>query len=477
MRKQLAALGVLCALLPGLVLHTQAAEAPAVSAASAVLMDGETGRVLYAKDENTPRAIASTTKLMTALVAAEYLGGDLSRQVEIQREWTGIEGTSLYLVPGETLSLKTLFYGLLLPSGNDAAVALACACAGDVDTFVGWMNQRAQDLGMTHTHFSDPNGLGDENHYASALDMAKLGRACLQNPTVAEAVVTKSLTLEDRQLVNHNKLLWQYEGCTGMKTGYTRQAGRTLVSSAERDGQTAGAVLMVLDVTEKEAQEQYRREFTANVSHELKTPLQGIIGSAELIENGMVKPDDLPRFVGHIHTEAARLVTLIDDIIRLSQLDEGGELPTEPVDLLTVSQEAAQTLQDAAAARQVTVSVQGEPAVIPGVRRLLYEIVYNLCDNAIKYNRDGGRVDITVVHDADGSSVTVADTGIGIAPEHQARVFERFYRVDKSHSKASGGTGLGLSIVKHAMQLHHGRIELESTPGTGTTIRAIFPKA
>lgn len=238
MRKQLAALGVLCALLPGLVLHTQAAEAPAVSAASAVLMDGETGRVLYAKDENTPRAIASTTKLMTALVAAEYLGGDLSRQVEIQREWTGIEGTSLYLVPGETLSLKTLFYGLLLPSGNDAAVALACVCAGDVDTFVGWMNQRAQDLGMTHTHFSDPNGLGDENHHASALDMAKLGRACLQNPTVAEAVATKSLTLEGRQLVNHNKLLWQYEGCTGMKTGYTRQAGRTLVSSAERDGQT-----------------------------------------------------------------------------------------------------------------------------------------------------------------------------------------------------------------------------------------------
>ena len=249
------------------------------------------------------------------------------------------------------------------------------------------------------------------------------------------------------------------------------------LSRIESDGKVVGAVLLAFDMTAQAFAERSRREFTANVSHELKTPLQGIIGSAELIENGMVKPDDLPRFVGHIHTEAARLVTLIDDIIRLSQLDEGGALPTEPVDLLTVSQEAAQTLQDAAAARQVTVSVQGEPTVIPGVRRLLYEIVYNLCDNAIKYNRDGGRVDITVAHDADGSSVTVADTGIGIAPEHQARVFERFYRVDKSHSKASGGTGLGLSIVKHAMQLHHGRIELESTPGTGTTIRAIFPKA
>ena len=248
------------------------------------------------------------------------------------------------------------------------------------------------------------------------------------------------------------------------------------ISRIASDGKPIGTVILAFDITEQEFAERNRREFTANVSHELKTPLQGIIGSAELIENGMVRPDDLPRFVGHIHNEAARLVTLIDDIIRLSQLDEGGELPTEPVDLLTVSQEAAETLQDAAAARQITLSVQGEPTVIPGVRRLLYEIVYNLCDNAIKYNRDGGRVDITVAHDAGGSSVTVADTGIGIAPEHQARVFERFYRVDKSHSKASGGTGLGLSIVKHAMQLHHGRIELESTPGTGTTIRAIFPK-
>ncbi len=258
------------------------------------------------------------------------------------------------------------------------------------------------------------------------------------------------------------------------------RAGRVYqfdISRITSDGKFLGTVILAFDITEQEFAERNRREFTANVSHELKTPLQGIIGSAELIENGMVKPEDLPRFVGHIHAEAARLVTLIDDIIRLSQLDEGDAMPTEPVDLLAVSQEAAENLHDAAAARNVTVSVQGEPTVIPGVRRLLYEIVYNLCDNAIKYNRDGGRVDITVAHDAGGSSITVADTGIGIAPEHQGRVFERFYRVDKSHSKASGGTGLGLSIVKHAVQYHHGRIELESTPGTGTTIRAIFPKA
>lgn len=256
------------------------------------------------------------------------------------------------------------------------------------------------------------------------------------------------------------------------------RAGRVYqfdISRTTSDGKFLGTVILAFDITEQEFAERNRREFTANVSHELKTPLQGIIGSAELIENGMVKPGDLPRFVGHIHAEAARLVTLIDDIIRLSQLDEGDAMPTEPVDLLAVSQEAAENLHDAAAARDVTVSVTGQPAVLPGVRRLIYEIVYNLCDNAIKYNRDGGRVDVTVAADAGSSSITVADTGIGIAPEHQARVFERFYRVDKSHSKASGGTGLGLSIVKHAVQYHHGRIELESTPGTGTIIRVVFP--
>ena len=258
------------------------------------------------------------------------------------------------------------------------------------------------------------------------------------------------------------------------------RAGRVYqfdISCITSDGKLLGTVILAFDITEQEFAERNRREFTANVSHELKTPLQGIIGSAELIENGMVRPDDLPRFVGHIHAEAARLVTLIDDIIRLSQLDEGDAMPTEPVDLLAVSQEAAENLHDAAAARDVTVSVTGQPSVIPGVRRLLYEVVYNLCDNAIKYNRGGGRVDVTVAADAGSSSITVADTGIGIAPEHQGRVFERFYRVDKSHSKASGGTGLGLSIVKHAVQYHHGRIKLESTPGTGTTIRVVFPNA
>lgn len=243
MRKRLIALGVLCALLPGLCIHSFAAEAPAVSAASALLLDADSGRILYRKDENTPRPIASTTKLMTALVAAECLE-DLSQTVTIRREWTGIEGTSLYLKPGEKLTAQTLLYGLLMHSGNDAAVALAGYCAGDVETFVGWMNQRARDLGMVNTHFSDPNGLGDENHYASALDMARLGAACLKNETVAEIIATKTVALEGRSFTNHNKLLWQYEGCTGMKTGYTRQAGRTLVSSAQRDGQNLVCVTL-----------------------------------------------------------------------------------------------------------------------------------------------------------------------------------------------------------------------------------------
>ena len=249
------------------------------------------------------------------------------------------------------------------------------------------------------------------------------------------------------------------------------------VTRIQTEGRTAGTVLLVFDVTERAFAERNRREFTANVSHELKTPLQGIIGSAELLENGMVKQEDVPRFVGHIRSEAQRLVTLIGDIIRLSQLDEGEPMPTESVELLAVAREAAENLQSAAAARNVTVTVEGEPVELTGVRRLLYEIVFNLCDNAIKYNTDGGRVQVTVTKENETAAVTVRDTGIGIPPDQQDRVFERFYRVDKSHSKASGGTGLGLSIVKHAVQYHHGTIHLQSEVGKGTEIRVTFPVA
>ena len=247
------------------------------------------------------------------------------------------------------------------------------------------------------------------------------------------------------------------------------------ITRIDSQGDMLGAVILAFDITERESGERLRREFTANVSHELKTPLQGIIGSAELIENGMVKSEDMPRFIGHIRGEAQRMVALIGDIIRLSQLDEGEEMPREDVGLLEVARRAAEQLDTTAQARGITLTVEGQPTVVNGVRQLLYEVIYNLCDNAVKYNVDGGSVRMTVSGDGANACVTVADTGIGIPLEQQARVFERFYRVDKSHSKASGGTGLGLSIVKHAVQYHGGSISLNSRPGEGTTVRVWLP--
>ena len=248
------------------------------------------------------------------------------------------------------------------------------------------------------------------------------------------------------------------------------------LSRIDSDGRVVGAVLLAFDITEQEYAERNRREFTANVSHELKTPLQGILGSAELIEKGMVQPEDVPHFIGQIRTEATRMVTLIGDIIRLSQLDEGDEMPREKVELFALAEEVTDSLKDEAAKKTVTLVVEGQAASIEGVRRLLYEIFYNLCDNAIKYNVPGGSVHFFVDSNEKSAVVKVADTGIGIPAEDQSRVFERFYRVDKSHSKASGGTGLGLSIVKHAVQYHHGSIELKSEPGKGTEITCVFPK-
>jgi len=248
------------------------------------------------------------------------------------------------------------------------------------------------------------------------------------------------------------------------------RAYRFDMSSIQSAGNLLGAVILAVDVTESRNAEQMRREFSANVSHELKTPLQGIIGSAELLENGMVKQADTPRFVGHIRKEAARLVNLIEDIIRLSQLDEGVELPSEQVDMLQLCQDVMEILAPSAAEKQVSISVSGAGFTAIGVRRMLHEMVYNLCDNAIKYNVPGGSI---TIH-AENNRLVVSDTGIGISTEHKDRIFERFYRVDKSHSKASGGTGLGLSIVKHAVAYHKAEIALESTPGKGTIITIQF---
>ena len=239
-----------------------------------------------------------------------------------------------------------------------------------------------------------------------------------------------------------------------------------------------GAVILVLDVTEKEAQEQYRREFTANVSHELKTPLTSISGIAEIIRNGIVKPEDIPHFAGKIYDESQRLITLIGDIIKLSRLDENQvPMERETVDMLEMARDVVQQLSSVARKSGVTLVANGTHGQVQGVRQVLGEMVYNLCENAVKYNRAGGRVWVDVQQVADHVVLRVKDTGIGIPAAEQGRIFERFYRVDKSHSKAVGGTGLGLSIVKHGAALHHATISVSSEPEQGTEITLTFPAA
>lgn len=248
------------------------------------------------------------------------------------------------------------------------------------------------------------------------------------------------------------------------------------ISRIEAGGEAIGAVILAFDITEQADAERLRREFTANVSHELKTPLQSIMGSAELIENGLVKQEDMPRFVGHIREEAARLVTLVEDIIKLSQLDEQGELPKEHISLFEIADEVRGVLRDSADKKDIAFAVTGDNGEIYGVKRLLFEVIYNLCDNAIRYTPDGGRVEVSIAETEKEAVLTVSDNGIGIAPEHHARIFERFYRVDKSHSKKSGGTGLGLSIVKHSVMYHNGKISISSEENKGTVVTVVLPK-
>ena len=249
---------------------------------------------------------------------------------------------------------------------------------------------------------------------------------------------------------------------------------RVLANPVEQDGAVTGAVLIVLDVTEKERREALRREFTANVSHELKTPLTAILGTAEILENGLVKPEDIPHFAGNIHREAQRLIGLVNDIIKLSRLDEGGTAAQwETVDLHAMAEEVLRQLAPAAEKQQVTMTLEGGAGPVRGVPQIIEEIIYNLCDNAIAYNKPGGSVRVTLSSTPEGERVTVADTGIGIPRELRERVFERFYRVDKSHS--SGGTGLGLSIVKHGAAYLGAQVELDSEPGKGSTFTLTFP--
>ena len=258
-----------------------------------------------------------------------------------------------------------------------------------------------------------------------------------------------------------------------------RQGGRccqVMANPVLRDGEVEGAVVVILDITEREERENLRREFTANVSHELKTPLTSISGFAEIIKNGIVKPEDIPRFAGNIYEESQRLVTLVDDILNLSRLDEADvQLEREDFDLSSLARDVAGRLKASAKKNGVVITVIGDKAEINGVKSIVDEMVFNLVDNAVKYNKQNGRVTVTVDSSSDGTALTVTDTGIGIPQADVDRVFERFYRVDKSHSKEIGGTGLGLSIVKHGAAFHNAKVSLQSTEGEGTTGRLVVP--
>lgn len=269
-------------------------------------------------------------------------------------------------------------------------------------------------------------------------------------------------------------LAGEHSRCIAPLAGGVFQATASPIRSG---GQVTGVALLMFDVTEKQQLEQQRREFTSNVSHELKTPLHAISGYAELLKTGIVAQEDVGGFSERIYRESQRMIRLVEDILKLSRLDEGaGNYTLEPVDLKSVAEGVVLELESTAQKQDVAIHFQGQPAMVQGVPHLLGAIVTNLTTNAIKYNRPGGRVDITVDNTPQGAVLTVADTGIGIPEEHRERIFQRFYRVDKSHSKAVGGTGLGLSIVKHAAQIHQAEIDLESRENEGTTIKIRFPK-
>ncbi len=304
------------------------------------------------------------------------------------------------------------------------------------------------------------------------------------NPAASQLLSISTFCIGKDILLLHNSLPLQ-ELLRKAKNGERGEITLTLDGAEHQinaspvilGGTVTGISLLIFDIGEKEQAERIRREFTANVSHELKTPLQSISGCAELLKEGMVKPEDAREFSGRIYDETQRLICLVNDIIQLSQLDEsGGDLLGEKVELAAAAREVIRSLQPAADKAGVSVSCMGGPAYITGVPRLIGEILYNLCDNAIKYNRRNGSVSVEIRDGEKEATLSVRDTGIGIPPEHRERVFERFYRVDKSRSKEMGGTGLGLSIVKHAVRLHGGTIDLQSIVDGGTAVTIRFPK-
>lgn len=302
------------------------------------------------------------------------------------------------------------------------------------------------------------------NHSAMqllALDAEEPGhslRRMCRDPEILGVVDTALSGTHAEILLTRDEVTWQ-----------------VIANAVLSDGKAVGAVVLLMDVSEREQREALRREFSANVSHELKTPLTSISGFAELMQAGLVPPDKTQEFASDIYRESQRLLALVNDIIKLSRLDEGDRvLEHQTVDLRMLAQSVLANLESVAQKRNISLSLQGVSAIIVGVPSLLSEMLYNLCDNAIKYNVDGGQVCVDIQQSPVETILSVTDTGIGIPYAHQSRVFERFYRVDKSHSRAVGGTGLGLSIVKHAAQYHGARVELKSAVGKGTQVRILF---
>lgn len=332
------------------------------------------------------------------------------------------------------------------------------------------LRKRADEFEQITASMNEGLVLLDKNGVVISMNLAAKKLFAADETSVGQDFLTVDRSLKMSRAVE-DALSGKHSEFREQRNGSEYQFG---ISHIESGGKTIGAVIICFDVSETAFAERNRQEFTANVSHELKTPLQSIIGSAELLENDLVKPQDTNRFVGNIRREATRLVSLINDIIRLSQLDENMESAKEETDLYALANEVKDVLFMSAQKKNVEINISGESCVINGVCRYLYEIIYNLCDNAIRYNNAGGKVDIDISKDKNGVILTVSDNGIGIPLEHQSRIFERFYRVDKSHSKETGGTGLGLSIVKHAVAYHGGIIKLDSTVGKGTTITVTF---
>ena len=345
----------------------------------------------------------------------------------------------------------------------------------EIEHRVRELKKQQQEFSMITENMSEGLFVIDRNYQILSYNKSAVQIFSIENEPIGQNLLAVNRSQEFREAVDS-----VLQGRNTQKkltlNGRVYQIIANSVCSPDSEQELVGAVLLVLDITEKEEQERYRRGFTANVSHELKTPLTSISGIAEIIRNGIVRPEDIPHFAGKIYDESQRLITLIGDIIKLSQLDEDQvPLERESVDLLEISRDVVQQLSSVAKKNGVSLVAGGTHGSVYGVRQVLSEMVYNLCENAVKYNQKGGRVSVDVKQSDAAITLTVKDTGIGIPKAEQSRVFERFYRVDKSHSKAVGGTGLGLSIVKHGAALHHAVIELNSEVGEGTEIKLIFP--